>query len=103
MMLRFISELFLYIIVPHTVRNEDISLCIVIYLTFGLFSSLFCTVPPQPPKIFNDRGEHIQSRAGPYEEGGDLHLICVVMGGTYKYIFQYFKIQTHMQHQPLCK
>lgn len=40
-------------------------------------------MPPQPPKIFNDRNEHIQSRAGPYEEGSDLHLLCVVIGGEY--------------------
>lgn len=38
-------------------------------------------VPPQQPKIFNDRSEHIQTRAGPYEEGGELNLICVVIGG----------------------
>ncbi|KAG4069528.1 hypothetical protein HA402_006894, partial [Bradysia odoriphaga] len=44
--------------------------------------NLEVVVPPHPPKIFNDRGEHIQSRAGPYEEGGDLHLVCVVTGGS---------------------
>ncbi|XP_037924795.1 synaptogenesis protein syg-2 isoform X2 [Hermetia illucens] len=45
--------------------------------------NLEIVVPPQPPKIFNDRGELIDTpRAGPYEEGGDLHLICVVMGGS---------------------
>lgn len=49
-----------------------------LYIYFHIFS-----VPPPPPKIFNDRGEHIESRAGPFEEGGDLHLICVVMGGMY--------------------
>lgn len=38
-------------------------------------------MPPQPPKIFNERGENIENRAGPYEEGVDLQLICVVMGG----------------------
>lgn len=56
--------------------------------SFFLFS---VSVPPQPPKIFNDRGEHIQTRAGPYEEEGELNLICVVMGGTYinKAIFFY--------------
>lgn len=49
-------------------------------------------MPPQPPKIFNDRGEHIQSRAGPYEEGGDLHLVCVVTGGTYVYYEIHFML-----------
>ena len=38
-------------------------------------------MPPQIPKIFNDRGEHVQSRVGPHEEGTDLTLICVVVGG----------------------
>lgn len=53
------------------------------YKTFIFFFLYIFSVPPQPPKIFNDRGEHIESRAGPFEEGGDLHLICVVMGGMY--------------------
>lgn len=39
-------------------------------------------VPPQPPKIFNEKREYVDGRAGPYEEGGELHLICVVAGGT---------------------
>lgn len=38
-------------------------------------------VPPQTPKILNERGEQIQSRVGPLEEGNDLILVCVVMGG----------------------
>lgn len=38
-------------------------------------------VPPQTPKILNERGEQIQSRVGPLEEGNDLVLVCVVMGG----------------------
>lgn len=38
-------------------------------------------MPPQTPKILNERGEQIQSRVGPLEEGNDLVLVCVVMGG----------------------
>lgn len=43
--------------------------------------SSFRLVPPEKPKIFNERGENVESGAGPYEEGGDLHLVCVVSGG----------------------
>lgn len=39
-------------------------------------------MPPQKPKIYNDRGDLIQSRVGPFEEGYDLTLICVVDGGS---------------------
>ena len=52
-----------------------------IFLFISIF--LYFAVPPQPPKIFNERKEHIQSRAGPYEEGSDLQLHCVVVGGLY--------------------
>lgn len=48
-------------------------------------------VPPSTPVIYNERGEPIESRAGPYEEGGELNLMCVVMGGKlifYTRIFQ---------------
>lgn len=66
--------------------------CVCVLLTFlssNLFSFLFRhgftsvwpTVPPQTPKILNERGEQIQSRVGPLEEGNDLILVCVVMGG----------------------
>lgn len=40
------------------------------------------TVPPQKPKILNERGEIIQSMAGPYDEGSDLVLLCEVRGGS---------------------
>lgn len=43
---------------------------------------LLIAVPPSIPVIYNERGEPIESsRAGPYEEGGELNLMCVVMGG----------------------
>ena len=38
-------------------------------------------VPPSVPVIYNARMEPIESRAGPYEESGELSLECVVMGG----------------------
>ncbi|XP_077302331.1 contactin-3-like [Arctopsyche grandis] len=40
-------------------------------------------VPPQKPSIFDDRGREVQfDRAGPYPEGTDLRLTCIVTGGT---------------------
>lgn len=43
----------------------------------------FPTVPPQQPNIYNERRMRIDSRAGPYEEGGSLEVTCVVYGGKY--------------------
>lgn len=48
----------------------------------SLFFSFSYIVPPQKPKILNERGEIIQSLAGPYDEGSDLVLLCEVRGGT---------------------
>lgn len=42
---------------------------------------IFFSVPPQQPSIFNERRLRIDSRAGPYEEGGNLEVTCVVYGG----------------------
>lgn len=39
-------------------------------------------MPPQTPKIINERGELVQSRIGPQEEGTDLILVCIVNGGS---------------------
>ncbi|XP_068084809.1 synaptogenesis protein syg-1-like [Anabrus simplex] len=38
-------------------------------------------VPPQKPNIFDARGKEVPSFAGPYEEGGDMILTCIVSGG----------------------
>lgn len=38
-------------------------------------------MPPQKPKILNERGEIIQTLAGPYDEGSDMVLLCEVRGG----------------------
>lgn len=40
------------------------------------------SVPPQKPKILNERGEMIQTLAGPYDEGSDMVLLCEVRGGS---------------------
>ncbi|XP_030374861.1 uncharacterized protein LOC115624348 [Scaptodrosophila lebanonensis] len=44
--------------------------------------NLEVVVPPQQPNIFNERRLRIDSRAGPYEEGGSLEVTCVVYGGS---------------------
>ncbi|KAH8404312.1 hypothetical protein KR215_008553, partial [Drosophila sulfurigaster] len=44
--------------------------------------NLEVVVPPQQPNIYNDRRMRIDSRAGPYEEGGSLEVTCVVFGGS---------------------
>ncbi|XP_065369807.1 hemicentin-1-like [Calliphora vicina] len=44
--------------------------------------NLEVVVPPQLPIILNERRDVIDSRAGPYEEGGSLEVICVVSGGS---------------------
>lgn len=41
----------------------------------------FALVPPQKPRILNDRGDPIQALAGPYDEGSDMVLLCEVRGG----------------------
>ncbi|KMZ04319.1 irregular chiasm C-roughest protein [Drosophila simulans] len=44
--------------------------------------NLEVVVPPTQPIIFNERRLRIDSRAGPYEEGGSLEVTCVVYGGS---------------------
>ncbi|XP_030763465.1 LOW QUALITY PROTEIN: nephrin-like [Sitophilus oryzae] len=38
-------------------------------------------VPPNKPKIYDVNGTEVGDHAGPYEEGGDMKLQCVVSGG----------------------
>ncbi|KAL3286109.1 hypothetical protein HHI36_000622 [Cryptolaemus montrouzieri] len=38
-------------------------------------------VPPQKPTIIDEKGKEVTSVAGPYEEGGDMKLTCIVTGG----------------------
>ncbi|XP_071453565.1 nephrin-like [Hetaerina americana] len=38
-------------------------------------------VPPQKPNILDDRGNEVSAVAGPYEEGGEMKLTCIVSGG----------------------
>lgn len=48
--------------------------------------NLFCmfSVPPQKPIIQNDNGEEIRQTAGPYFEGDQVKLKCIVLGGNSK-------------------
>jgi hypothetical protein len=45
--------------------------------------TIYFTVPPSVPVIYNEQNEPIETRAGPYEESGQLILTCVVMGGNF--------------------
>ncbi|XP_046401780.1 hemicentin-1 isoform X2 [Ischnura elegans] len=38
-------------------------------------------VPPQKPNIIDDRGKEVVGVAGPYEEGAEMKLTCIVSGG----------------------
>ncbi|KAL7033601.1 hypothetical protein ACKWTF_007650 [Chironomus riparius] len=44
--------------------------------------NLQVVVPPSVPVIYNEQNEPIETRAGPYEESGQLILTCMVMGGS---------------------
>ena len=45
--------------------------------------SFSSAAPPMNPTIFDDRGKEVPSVAGPYEEGREMKLLCVVSGGEY--------------------
>jgi hypothetical protein len=49
----------------------------------NLLSSVSFAAPPMNPTIFDDRGKEVVSVAGPYEEGREMKLLCVVSGGEY--------------------
>ncbi|XP_031784587.1 synaptogenesis protein syg-2 isoform X2 [Nasonia vitripennis] len=38
-------------------------------------------IPPVKPNIIDEQGKPVQSEAGPYVEGGDMRLTCLVTGG----------------------
>ncbi|XP_023288397.1 nephrin [Orussus abietinus] len=38
-------------------------------------------VPPRTPNIIDEHGKTVTGEAGPYEEGGDMKLTCLVSGG----------------------
>lgn len=54
---------------------------LVVIGTFYWFFPLTIAVPPQKPNIIDERGKTVPAVAGPYEEGGDMRLQCLVSGG----------------------
>lgn len=65
-------------------NNRNIFFYKLILIIVCIFYSSPLIVPPAVPVIYNEQNEPIESRAGPYEEGGQLILTCVVMGGENK-------------------
>ena len=47
----------------------------------------FFSVPPDKPKIFDERGQEVRLKLGPYRIGDEVRLKCTAYGGMY-YIFQ---------------
>ncbi|XP_066903995.1 nephrin isoform X2 [Halyomorpha halys] len=65
-------------------RDEAIYRCRVDFKTSPTRNykiNLTVIVPPQRPKIFDEGGRELTSVAGPYEEGSEMKLTCVVSGG----------------------
>lgn len=62
-------------------RIADFGNCHISDLRSVFFFSSFSTVPPRDLSISNEQSETIESRAGPYEESGQLILTCLVLGG----------------------
>ncbi|XP_057651793.1 nephrin-like isoform X2 [Diorhabda carinulata] len=48
-------------------------------------------VPPQKPSIIDEKGKEVPSHAGPYEEGGDVKLTCIVSGGKPEPIIKWWR------------
>lgn len=49
----------------------------------NIFRFLLLAVPPQKPTIIDEKGKEVPSVAGPYDEGGDMKLTCIVTGGKF--------------------
>lgn len=43
-------------------------------------------VPPNSPRIFNEKMIELNNVAGPYQEGDDMKLRCIVEGGRKLYV-----------------
>lgn len=53
-------------------------------------------VPPQEPQIFEQSGMNVRGEVGPYREGGNLELTCVVRDGKSRWVrFRYFSQRCH--------
>ncbi|KAF5301892.1 hypothetical protein FQA39_LY10547 [Lamprigera yunnana] len=65
-------------------KDEGEYRCRIDYLrspTKNLRVKLTVIVPPQKPTIIDEKGKEVVSVAGPYDEGGDVKLTCIVSGG----------------------
>ncbi|XP_022914013.2 nephrin isoform X1 [Onthophagus taurus] len=51
-------------------------------------------VPPEKPSIYDEKGNKVLSTAGPYDEGGDVKLTCIVTGGKPEPIIKWWRGQT---------
>lgn len=46
-------------------------------------------MPPSAPTIIDENSKEVGQFAGPYEEGGDMKLNCIVTGGKVLILNQY--------------
>nr|XP_050852390.1 synaptogenesis protein syg-2-like isoform X2 [Vespula vulgaris] len=51
-------------------------------------------VPPHKPNIIDERGKTVSTVAGPYEEGGDMKLTCLVSGGRPEPMVKWWRGET---------
>lgn len=68
-------------------RSEGCTLIIILIVQRSKINSVvhrFVAVPPQKPTIIDEKGKEILSVAGPYEEGGEMKLTCIVAGGEFR-------------------
>ena len=48
---------------------------------FDLYSHLFMSVPPEKPRVFDERGQEVRLKLGPYKVGDTVGLKCTATGG----------------------
>ena len=53
----------------------------ILWQTWSISSIL---VPPEKPKIFDERGQEVRLKLGPYKVGENVSLKCVAIGGKSK-------------------
>ncbi|XP_025835204.1 synaptogenesis protein syg-2 [Agrilus planipennis] len=58
---------------------------------------LLVVVPPQQPKIIDEKGNTVRGMAGPYEEGGDVKLTCIVTGGKPEPVLKWWRSETLLE------
>ena len=48
----------------------------------GIRSKCLISVPPEKPKVFDERGQEVRLKLGPYRIGDTVTLKCTAYGGT---------------------